>query len=162
MRFVPWAVVLIFRWSICCDVITLFFSFFRGKWWGSEGLGIKLTARHWSGQCELGSFPACCVGSARQRDIVNGCGKGGVLRGLQHPQTQRTYSVSTPQFRRWESVCVWGAPRIGHVTVPWKKKRNLQRGVLGQHRQVFSVLEFYSLHYRVYFEGLWLCRQGDG
>ena len=26
----------------------------------------------------------------------------------------------------------------------WKKK-NLQRGVLGQHRQVFSVLEFYSL-----------------
>ena len=26
----------------------------------------------------------------------------------------------------------------------WKKK-NLQRGVLGQHRQVYSVLEFYSL-----------------
>ena len=26
-----------------------------------------------------------------------------------------------------------------------KKKKNLQRGVLGQHRQVFSVLEFYSL-----------------
>ena len=35
----------------------------------------------------------------------------------------------------------------------WKKK-HLQRGVLGQHRQVFSVFT----RYRVYFEGLWLCR----
>ena len=30
-----------------------------------------------SGQGELGSFPACCVGSARQQDIANGRGKGG-------------------------------------------------------------------------------------
>jgi len=56
-------------------------------------------------QCELGSFPACCVVSARHCEWTQEW--GGVLRGLQHPHLRG--STSTPprasQFAA-ESVCV--------------------------------------------------------
>ena len=111
-----------------------------GTLWGSLLCPLRHEERTvWAGL--LVSFPGCCVGPARQRDTAE-------LSLSTHTHSQ----PEDPRSRGWEkirlSVCVWGAPRIGpfgrYVTKKWKKK-NLQRGVLGQQRQVFSVFEFYSL-----------------
>ena len=67
-----------------------------------------------SGQCELGSFPACCVGSARQRDIANGRGKGGMLNVSGHsPHTCNSvfclhWSTESVRFlaKRWQVGCI--------------------------------------------------------
>ena len=106
--------------------------------------GLLLRSR--SGQCELDYW--CCFLVAAW--------------GLQDSETPRNSAwAHTREYHDWENIrlseClyVWGAPRIGpfgpgygYVTYSGRKKwknNYLQRGVLGQHRQVFSVLEFYSL-----------------
>ena len=122
------------------------------------GLAAPFERTVWAGLLVL--FPGCCVGYARQRDTAE-------LSLSTHTHScECVRRTAEPRLRKdkaewvseWVCVCVWGAPRIGpkshYVTMTvtslwpgrkkWKKK-NLQRGVLGQHRQVFSVLEFYSL-----------------
>ena len=58
-------------------------------WWDVARLA---AAR--SGQCELGSFPACCVGSARQRDSETSridAGRGGGAEGAAAPPSARLH-----------------------------------------------------------------------
>jgi len=113
-----------------------------------------------------------CVGYARQRDTAKPSPKPARAHTHTHTHTRslaaslcvcsHTDSQPRPAISRWEirgaaaekrlSVCeeVRGLVHLGMVTSPypgrikWKMK-NLQRSVLGQHRQVFSLLEFYSL-----------------
>ena len=77
-----------------------------------------------------------------------GASRGGLLScsGV-HPGRGCAYcSIAVCQLVHLDLVT-----SIGPGRKKWKK-RNLQRGVLGQHRHTFSVLELYSL--QVYFEGL--------
>ena len=85
-------------------------------------------------------------------------------------------STSTPppsvsQFWRWESVCVWGAPRIGPFGpigplgrryVTWFPEENNGKRKISNEAYWGSIDRYFLCQsftrYRVYFEGLWLCR----
>ena len=87
------------------------------------------------------------------------CAELGLYPASRETQREIHLTLSTPvasvepAFYRgcaYCSIAVWQLVHLDLVTSigPGRKKlknKNLQRGVLGQHRHIFSVLEFYSL-----------------